>query len=165
MDEPLIDRRHIAIHEAGHIVVSYVFGFPLGHVTIKPDDDSAGHTIVPDQWAILDEWWGQDKWHRVEDTAIRARIIAVMAGAVAEEVCLGFCEVGDDSDRYSIITMLDSLGIADDRLPAWEARLRRHCGRVLRCHRPKIERVADALMAKDHLSPEEITRLFQGKGG
>lgn len=36
-----------AYHEAGHAVVAYVLGLPVESVSIMPDPDAAGRTVVP----------------------------------------------------------------------------------------------------------------------
>lgn len=90
--------RQIAYHEAGHAVISWMEGTGLGHVTIKPAEDSRGrftgegldcssdeeddgpvirdYTRDPDEVLAEDEW--RKKWTRV-----------TMAGSVAEHLLLG----------------------------------------------------------------------------
>lgn len=123
-----------------------------------PDQDSAGHAITGDPWGAVDHWDRLGRW-RDQDVALRARIIAFMAGAAAEVEFFGKCAGGDGEDRYQIDLMLDSLLPAGADSMMYEARLRRFTRSLVRRHRDKIERVADALLAFEHLSAEQIDAI------
>jgi hypothetical protein len=177
------DLRGTAIHEAGHAVIGRVLNLICGHATIEADEDSAGHHIIADPWAIAYHWeqaWrqrieqavaaGGNKWelwntsrlYRDSDSVFTARILAYMAGREAEVEILGRCRGGDGDDQYQIALMLkevDIPGSETDEDAAWEqyeGRLRRQARRLVRRHRALIERVADELLKRHRLEPEEI---------
>ena len=151
-------RKHIAHHEAGHAVIGRVLTLPCKEVAIVRDyvERSEGYSITPDPWACVWEWERRGKVR--EPSAVwRARIIALMAGAEAEAICLGRRPDGDDDDRHWIGLMLEELNPPD-----WEkceARLRAMTRMLVRRHRRLIERVARALLAKRFLSTEEVNTL------
>ena len=91
--------------------------------------------------------------------------MAYMAGTEAEVVLLGSTQGGDGNDRYQIEPMAAE---CDQDDPAdwgrWEARLRRQTRRLIQRHRDRIERVADALLAKGKLSEKQLDKLT-GRGG
>ena len=66
-----VDKRATAIHEAGHAVIGRVLGLLCGGATIIQDEDSAGHAITNDPWAILFAWETRGKYRETE-TAFRA---------------------------------------------------------------------------------------------
>jgi ATP-dependent Zn protease len=143
-------QRGTAVHEAGHAVIGRVLKLPCGHATIVADDDSAGHAITGDQWAIWEHWQEQYDKHRSMPAVFRARIIAFMAGVAAEKELLGFTRGGHGEDDRQITFMGDDVWDtwSDDWL-RWEARMRRQTARLVRKHRAKIERVAAALLKRD----------------
>lgn len=153
-------KRSTAIHEAGHAVIGRVLDLVCGQVSVVEDDDSAGHSICADPWATCGVWDRQEKYHRGIEECLRARIMAFMAGAEAEAEILGQCAGGDGDDRDQIAYMLDTLQLSDHDWFRWEQRLRRQCRRLVRKHRFKILKVADALHLKETMHGDEIDRLL-----
>ena len=41
-------RRGVAVHEAGHAVVAWALGLPVGQIEIDPNDELAGHSQIGD---------------------------------------------------------------------------------------------------------------------
>jgi hypothetical protein len=81
-----------------------------------------------------------------------------MAGAEAEAELLGRTAIGDGYDRHQVELMAEELCHS----PPWdrmEPRLRRMTRMLVRRHRDKIERVAEALLAKTTLTAKEIDKL------
>jgi hypothetical protein len=149
------DPWHTAIHEAAHAVVGRVLAMLCGHATIKADHDSAGHSITADPYAIAYRWQiaGKD---RDMSSIWRGRIMTLQAGAEAlAEIVGGEVTIGDEDDRYQVALMAEELGCDD----AGEARLRRHTRRLVRRHRPTIERVATSLIKQGQLSMQQIDAL------
>lgn len=155
MDNDLL---HTAIHEAGHAVVGRVLDLSCGHATIVPDGDSAGHVITrPPLGGTLERWWDVcGIFHRGEDAAFRGSVIALMAGRLAEEECLGFCHGGDREDRNQIDLILDSMLPEDANVPAYYRRLERFGRAIVHRHRSTIEHVAELLLAHKHLDAKAI---------
>jgi hypothetical protein len=152
-----VHKKRTAYHEAGHAVIARVLTLPAGKATIKADhaEGSAGHTITPDPYECLSEWDKRGK-QRGPNAVWRARIMAYMAGAEAEIVCLGSCNGGDGDDRYQISRMLAE---CRNEPSQHEARLRALTRSLVRRHKASIERVARALIARTALSRRELNKL------
>jgi ATP-dependent Zn protease len=158
--------RHIAVHEAGHAVIARVLTLSAGSVTIKPEYarragelSSAGHAITDEPNACIYQWARRGKVRDAKNAMWFGRIVAFMAGAEAEIVILGSTMGGDGDDRYQIDLMADEVECDPDQWRRIEARLRAMTQTLVRRHRDKIERVADALLAKKTLSAATIDKL------
>jgi ATP-dependent Zn protease len=158
--QPLNDPRHTATHEAGHAVIGRVLTLLCGGATIVPDYEAgeAGHAITHDPWECVTEWSRRAKM-RHDDAVWHARIITFMAGTVAEQVLLGAAQAGDGDDRYQIELMAEELDSDPAEWVRVEARLRAMTRMLVRRHRDRIERVADALIAKSRLTERQIDKL------
>ena len=167
--------RITAIHEAGHAVIPRVLSIGCGGVTIIPDADSGGHSVIEGPWRTLWRWEGQggpeirdnkliyppgSRPHGTYESALRGRILVFMAGWAAEVEILGECRGADGDDRYQIGLMLEELPIPGGRSPAawerYESRLRAKAHALVRRHRAAIERVAAALEERGSLTAEDI---------
>jgi len=152
-----------AIHEAGHAVIGRVLSLRCGGASIVPDFDAgeAGHSILDDPWATVQDWEYQGKRHDRIDKALRARIIVLMAGAEAEELIIGKFTGGDGDDRYEITSLATSSdsGLTADKWTRFEPRMRRQCRRLVRRYAEPIKLVAKALIERDTLQAEEIDDL------
>ncbi|MEI9413216.1 hypothetical protein [Mesorhizobium salmacidum] len=161
------DLRHTAIHEAGHAVIGRVLGMGCGYATIIADDDSAGHGIVGDPWQILGDWEQRERY-RDASTVFHGRMMSFMAGALAEYEFFGTCEGGDGDDQWQIVMMAEDGAAVPKRSGIWEADRDRHIDRLrtrtaglVRRHRGRIAKVADALAECGTLSSEEIDALIR----
>jgi hypothetical protein len=146
-----------AIHEAGHAVLGRVLTLVCGGATIQMDHESYGHAITEDPYVTLDAWAWRGKVRSLNAVWI-ARTITFMAGAEAvAELSPDGLEPGDDGDRRQIADMLEEIAPPD---PVWyEARLRKMTRMLIRRHRERIERVANALLTNITLSTEELDKL------
>jgi hypothetical protein len=129
-----------------------------GGANIVPDHEAggAGYSVTADPLECAGEWIRRGKW-RSDEATFHARIIGYMAGAEAEAMLLGATRTGDGDDRYQIGLMAEQL---DDGDPLKrEARLRAMTRMLVRRHRNRIERVADALLTERTLSAEKIDEL------
>jgi hypothetical protein len=81
-----------------------------------------------------------------------------MAGAEAETELLGLQAVGDGHDRDQIELMAEEL-TSNRSWSELEPRLRRMTRMLVRRHRARIERVAEALLAKTKLSAKQVDKL------
>lgn len=148
-----------AYHEAGHAVIARVLTLHAGHATIKPDYEkgAAGLAITHDPSSTLYQWEKRGKVRFNEDVVWLARVMTCMAGAEAEKVLLGRTATGDSDDRHEILLMWEELR----HLPweRYEPRLRAMTRMLVRRHRARIERVANALLAETTLSAERLDEL------
>jgi ATP-dependent Zn protease len=152
--------RATAYHEAGHAVIGRVLTLACGNATIRPDyaEMAAGHTITHDPYTCLHEWERRGHVRDSRDAHLHARIITYMAGAEAEKLLLGTKAIGDGDDRKQIELMAEELHRDTD----WnwlEPRLRKMTRMLVRRHRHRIERVAQALLARMTLSEKALNKL------
>jgi hypothetical protein len=158
------NRQHTAIHEAGHAVIARVLTLACGHASIHADEDSSGHAITYDPYRILREWEYRGKI-RGNNAVWHGRIIALMAGAEAEREILGHHKGGDGThggigtDRYEIALMAEEIVDSDQFWQRLEPRLRAITRSLVRRHRGRVERVAEALLQKGRLSSKELDDL------
>ncbi len=158
------DRWATAVHEAGHAVIGRVLKMTCGYVTIVADDDSAGHAITADPWAIMYDW--DRRGHgRTARTVFRGRVLNLMAGAEAEIALLGHCKGGDGDDRYQVDMMLESeAGAADGDNERLERRLRQATRMLVRRHIGKIDGLARALWRLGTIEDDDEIRHAAGLG-
>lgn len=172
-----------AIHEAGHAVIGRILAIECGRVSIDPDEECAGHCIIEGPWDIVQRWEGEGyvirdnelvptgtRPHGTYQSALRARILTLMAGWAAELVILGDCRGGHGDDWYWIGRILEELPIPGQQEAgngAWERyeqRMRAKTISLVRRHRAKIEGLARALMSVGSLEPEEIEAILADIG-
>ena len=147
--------RHTATHEAGHAVIARVLTLMCGgaSIQVKYKIGEAGHAIIHDPLECMTVWHRRWKFRSI-GAAYRARIIASMAGAEAEAELLGSVQQGgDDYDRRQIDLLAEELPRCD--LDG----LRRMARMLVRRHRKRIKRVADALLVKGKLTEKQIDKL------
>jgi ATP-dependent Zn protease len=153
-------RWKVAIHEAAHAVIARVLTLSAGHVTIRPNyrDRSRGVSITHEPYACLSAWEQRGKVRDSDNAVYVARIISTMAGAEAETELLGLQAVGDGHDRDQIEQMAEEL-TSKRSWSELEPRLRRMTRMLVRRHRSRIERVAEALLTKIKLSGRQVDKL------
>jgi hypothetical protein len=180
------DPTHTAYHEAGHAVIARALTLACSGASnlVDYEDWSAGHAVVLDPYATVAEWEQRGKFRRAE-AMWYGHIIALMAGAEAEAILLGRAQGGDGKDRVVIWRLIDhvtgvpyieEVGPDVPRERVWvysdelqrrrqviEARLRRMTRMLVRHHRPRIEVVAKALLAKGRLSRTRIDALVKAQ--
>lgn len=150
--------RRTAYHEAGHAVIGRVLGLVCGDATIVPDFEEmvAGVAITRDH-SIADDAWEMRGKFRWTVSAVRGRIMTVMAGAEAERVAFGRSGGGDRDDQLQIALMAQGQNISF----AYLNRLRPKVRALLRRHWRKIEQVAQALLRAKTLTAVEIDALIE----
>jgi len=157
------ERRHSAVHEASHAVIGRVLTHPCGGATIVRDHvaGEAGHAIAADPWACIYQWEMRGKVRGSASAVWHARIISFMAGAEGELLLLGATRGGngDGDDRYQIDLMANELDLEPADWIRREARLRAITRALIRRHRARVERVAEALLDQGTLGGEAIDSL------
>jgi ATP-dependent Zn protease len=150
-----------AYHEAGHAVIGRVLTLACAGATIKPDydDGKAGHAITEDPYVCIEEWSKRGKVRDNPEAVWHARIMTYMAGAEAAEEILGVTVHGDGEDRRQITLMAEEISRGEACWKRLEPRLRAMTRMLVRRHRARIERVAEALLARTTLSAKQIDKL------
>ena len=127
-------REQVAIHEAGHAVISRVLGLPSYHTTITFSGDGPRSYLRDDNGT--------------------ASILTALAGAAAELEILGSICDGSLPDLQKATRLLDGKAINQSFEQARD---------LVRRHRGTIERVAQALLTSTTLDAVTLDRLVVGR--
>ncbi len=157
--------RGLAYHEAGHVVVAWYFGRPIGSVSIMPAEQS-GHSEIGKSRVQAGEAWEQESMILLAGGRAQKRVDpkGVISG------------IGAFSDEAKVIGHIQqhlrrNRGELGDRLDDETDRIR---GRLCQeteniLDRPEIWRaveiVAEALSEKHRLDADEVTRMIEGAPG
>lgn len=139
------ERWSTAIHEAGHVIVGWTLGLPVGAMEIGIyGDDTAGKSEIADAGSL----------------SMVDRIALCAAGLEAERVfgCEATHEHAGWSDFAKILEILDDL--PDEK--ADDLRFRGHdrAFEILNQRRSLIERLAEPLVMNGRLEEKEIWSLL-----
>ena len=163
-----------AYHEAGHAVVARALGLSCGGATIEVRHPrGGGRADIHDTEKCLRAWKRLGRVRKLS-TAIHAQMMATMAGAEAEAELLGVKQLGTSGNdlwepRHDFLDLAGIFLLAeelfgddwDDAFNKLEPRLRCITRTLVRRHSNKIERVAEALLAKRTLTGKKIDELIQ----
>jgi hypothetical protein len=131
----------IAIHEAGHAVIARALGIPAGRATMC-DHDGVARCYFKDDGST-------------------GNVIAILAGRAATQVILGYASdfgCSFDDGKAANLLMADGRDLREARIAFHECLGHAKC--LIRClHRPAVERVARALLAKG-----DVARALLAKG-
>lgn len=103
----------------------------------------------------------------IPDRFLLGRIITFLAGAIAEEECLGASQGGDGDDQRQVGFMLadigwpKSTGDDDTDFDRYVERLKDRTRGLVRRHRDTIAHVASELLEHDTLEGEEIDSILR----
>ena len=144
-------RRHsLAIHEAGHAVVSIIKGRRPGRVTIRPKGDSLGH-MAPHRARF-------GEVYRPSLTVVAKKMAIAYAGVAAERRA-GYHpqRYGWDHDRKLALFLADDFVGGDDvsrkHLVAFA---KRQAEFIVDLHWEAIEAVAAALLERETIAGDEV---------
>lgn len=158
--------REIALHEAAHAVVAAAIGIQVESVTIAPTDDYRGRArFVPD------DSWGPMALHGAAgERWMRGHLYSTLAGPLAEVFASGqgvdwdTTDSDPGTDLHAIIDyLLSDLAPGEDAGPAIR-RTERGARLLLRRHWPRVQRLANALLAEQTLSGERLAAELEGLG-
>ena len=162
---PSPEQISIAYHEAGHAVIARVLAVLSGGIWLDGNGEELGGVTVADPWLILDTWMERKKY-RGESSALRARIIAYMAGREAELAFVGTQLRRNDGDHDEIATMLEALSVpitgessSADR-ERYGERLRKRTRAMVRRHSREIHRLAAEVQKRGSLRLHEIDLIL-----
>ena len=138
------ERRSTAIHEAGHVVVAWALGLPVGSMEIGCNgDDTAGRSEIDEtahQLSLVD------------------RIALCIAGMEAQ-LLFGCESIRLHGGSSVIIRMLDDL--LEEEADTIRSKGYDRAAELLVCRRPLIERIAERLATSGKLEQEEVLDLLQ----
>ncbi len=140
--------RATAFHEAGHAVVAWSLGLPVGAVRVKDDDASGGTEIGK-----------ADHLSLTEQIAVRS------AGYAAERVfeCSAH-ELAGAHDRHEILKLLQANGISEEEQgPSLRDEGYKFAKTRLENHKNKVIKLADRLIECGSVDASEFLRLMDGE--
>lgn len=150
----MTDRRSIAIHEAGHAVVTFFEGRSVRRVTVKPRDSAVGHVAFPRR---------RPDWHPTTGTAL-SYMVGALAGYWAQRL-FGYRPnlFHWQSDRESAADYALSVA-GEGEADLWLRIANMRAKRLVSIRRAEIEIVADRLMEVDTIDMAELRRLVLSRG-
>ena len=153
------EHRQVCVHhEAGHAVIARVLGFKCGGAVVpvyEMANRQGGQATIYASSETLKSWRRRGKFRDGRSIA-HGQIMIMLAGQEAEIVCCGaYIENGNGRDLEIANGWLRLA--SPPSLERWRAKTRG----LVRRHRHKIERVAQALLAKRKLSARAIDRLMK----
>jgi hypothetical protein len=148
-----LDRRPIAYHEGGHAVAAWTFDLPIDHVSIVPDERSAGRL----QHGPIQQPTGAAAIQALS----HAHLVVLYAGAAAQRRFAPRSNVAGGSNHDYGVAGLTALGSCRD--PAAGNALIRWAkaeARALIAERwAAVTAVADALMEREVISGDEAVAM------
>lgn len=166
------DREFVAYHEAGHALMRLVAGGRVEKVSILPRGGALGMTVSIDEIERL----------LVTQDEVRQQLLVLMGGRAAEQVFFGTVTGGaaDDMERASHLAReaihrygFDALGPyipkhdsmlreIELRAAAWVKQAYEVAVATIGNHRPQVEALAQALLAKEEVAEVEIRSHLSG---
>jgi hypothetical protein len=157
-------RQHVAIHEAGHAVITRVFNVACGDCRIGAETWPDGHVSEGCSGFASLETIRMDRHYQGLPPSNKGTMFdfcrATMAGREAEVLILGeHVDGGDGGDSEFIewlMTHPDAIAMGADSL---EAQLREETHNLCREHIGRIQAVADELLERGRLSDTDIRAM------
>ena len=140
--------RATAFHEAGHVVVAWSLGLPVGTVSVRNDDASGATEIGPaDHLSLVEK-------------------VAVCSGGIAADAIFGY-QINEHAaayDRAKIMQLIKDNGISEkEQGPSLRAE-GLNCARAhLERHRSKVILLAERLFEHGQIEGAEVLRLMQDR--
>jgi hypothetical protein len=150
--------RRVAYHESGHAVAAVEHRIEFLYATVVRDDDSLGHVLFPPEPERFEK--RTIKRHLLERW-INQRVLISLAGPAAERIVAGrYDHSGAESD-YKLCVGRALRCYSDDTASKFiDFKLSQAWDFVQQPHVwLKIEKVADALIAREKLSAREIKAI------
>lgn len=169
------DLEKTAIHEAGHAVACVLLDLEFNHATIIPGDDAKGHVDITMPGYVLDEMENGDP---LTDPKTRQHLehhlIAILAGPIAQrkkfprsrlnstDTLKGLKVLVPGSDHSQVTRMIADLFGADNDQVRWtyERYITARARALVESHWHEFELIAAALLERETLAAEEISRLI-----
>lgn len=158
------ERKHTAIHEAGHAVLQVMLGIGNKGVSIVPNyaDMESGHALHGGGWPEK----GSDADNLLiyaEDAFWLRHAIAMYAGkeSVRQFRPQDDSETGAESDRKWALDALSRITDDPVSLDLWMTLAKRRCELLVEHYRLVIETVAFALLDRCTLSGDEVSCIVK----
>jgi hypothetical protein len=164
---------HREVHEAGHVVIAEVLGWPQNGVTVDPKAETGDTAFIPSDFHA----WVRGNGHKQKVAAVYARIL--YAGRAAEIALLGKDCGGHtlDYERAREAIGWSRNGIypafggsedgtfvrqsAEEVVRRTERRLEKQATALVKRHKMAIAMVADALRIKATLTRDDVKALIE----
>lgn len=160
---PAMDRRHSAIHEAGHAVMAYAFGVPIRSVRIAPPGQEIATTNArgPVSFAgHVDLDW--DAWSRAgedSDAAGKVRVAVALGGYMATRLAKlapGDYDQASAADDFADVEMLVNPEIQGEERTRIIQRIADEVEDTLWQHQEAVFALVDQLMTRDEVHGTEV---------
>ena len=168
-----------AHHEAGHAIARIVLGEDFDYVTIQPDDECAGHVASTRPDDVFESWNNGDRLYNPRVTQyVEHEVIDTLAGSEAQRLFFPRCHwraghglvknlnrglgggnqwMADGSDMQKVHRLLYDLHSGDfDIVREHYVYLATRARSLVKVHRERIARVAEALMENRTLSADAV---------
>jgi ATP-dependent Zn protease len=138
------DQRGAAFHEAGHAVVAWTFGLSVGRLEIAIDDDDAKGAADIEQNA---------------DLSLLDQLAICAAGLESQKLVDAPTHEGAGWGDYgNMVELLEHLEEEDQFTMVRQGHKR--ASELVSANRPKVERLAIALIQKKRLGADEVAKLL-----
>jgi hypothetical protein len=140
---PEEERRHAAVHEAGHAVLALAVGTPPNYVEV---------------------WSAQGGETHIQNATVEQMLLIVFAGEEAEKLVFS-CMLPSPHDSAKFHNYAAILDVPEERRAGLELMLRDFCRVSLAARREALDRVADALVAEEsgYLDGTRVRALILGE--
>ena len=139
-----------AYHEAGHAVVAWSLGLPVGTINIRAEDAGGGTEIGP-----------ADHLSLVEQIAVCS------AGHAAEQIFdIQTHDLASFNDQLKILNLIEVHGVSEEKQgPAFRDEGHNFACAILESHKNKLINLAERLVESGSVNPSEFLHLMRGEEG
>lgn len=158
------DVKRIAVHEAGHAVVNYLFSLlgakPVSTISILPDDYTDGRVLLGEQPRF------DETNHDVIRDLLLMNMTADLAGIAAERIAYGdYIEDCVKSDYKSAREGAVLLTQSDEEVVTLLSDSLRSTESLLKQHWKAVQALTDYLIANKECTPSMLTEIMLNYAG
>lgn len=164
MEQNAVEKYVVAIHEAGHAVMSVLLKRALYYVTIITNDDSEGHCLNDINYDIENGKTEAERMYR-----LKRECQILLAGVLAEKEFGLFIEEelsgGYAGDLENLAELIRSYSKGEDHMPEWFKAVYINAIEIIKDPKTKlqIKAVAGALIEQKYLSGVKVKRIMTNR--